>query len=93
MYHIVKTKTKKFQVVLVGVNEEPLSTSELLNSKQASIKNIRAQCEENGAVVANYQDDTLKTPIAVKRNFIEESFETLPTVPKYIPGKNPNKKK
>lgn len=93
MYHIVKTKSKKFQVVLVGKNREPLSTSELLNSKQSSMKNIKAQCEQNGAVCASYQDDTLKIPVAFSRNFIEESFTTLTTFPKYIPGKNPKKKK
>jgi hypothetical protein len=35
--------TRRWRVVLIGYNGEPLSTSEHLNSKQAALANIAAQ--------------------------------------------------
>jgi hypothetical protein len=58
MVHIVKTKTG-FMVVTVAKNGEPLSTSEVLSSKQKCWTNVKAQIkafenQNNGIYV---QDD------------------------------------
>lgn len=43
MLHIKKSKDGKFYVVATGSNSEPLTTSEMLKSKQAAWVNIKAQ--------------------------------------------------
>ncbi len=95
MYHISRSQSKEkpFQVSLTAENGELLS-HHLLKTKQACIKNIKAQCGENSVSKANIQDNTLKTPYAHRFNFNENRREyPLETVTPYIPGKNPVKKK
>jgi uncharacterized protein YegP (UPF0339 family) len=93
MHHIVKTKSGKFQVVLVAKNGEPLSISETLNSKQAAFKNIAAQVSVTGNILFYAQDDTTKTPFVYKvyQDGGRNQTEDLPSQSKYIPGKNPKK--
>ena len=92
-YHIVKTRSKKFYVVLVGKNGEPLSTSELLNSKQAAFKNVKAQIASTDNIYSYVQDDTIRTPLVYKIhiNGDKELTDDVPVLPRYIPKKNPKK--
>lgn len=65
MIIIKKSANKKFYVVITGENGEPLSTSELLNSKQAAWKNIKAQWDQflfvdSRDIENSIQDDTKK---------------------------------
>lgn len=93
MYHIAKTKSKKFQVVLVGKNGEPLSTTEILNSKQAAFKNIARQVDSIDNCFNYAQDDTSKN-IIVYRVFYDGRREVAnghKVKPKYTPGKNPKR--
>lgn len=65
MIQIKKSIDKKFYVVVTGENNEVLSTSETLNSKQAAWKNIHAQCKmfqkPDTLNMDLVQDDTLKS--------------------------------
>lgn len=99
MYHIVKSKSKTqpFQVVLVGDNGEPLSASELLKSKQAAWKNVKAvMCsvfsEGDVDCFCLVQDDTLKFPKAYRLYNTGRKDAYLTVKPKYIAGKNPKRK-
>ncbi len=87
MYHIVKTKSKKFQVVLVGENGEPLSTSEILNTKQSAFKNISAQAKIIETLWLICQDDTT-TKVYKVYNDGKKEISKISSVPKYIPGNN-----
>lgn len=90
MYHIVKTKSKKFQIVLVGKNGEPLSTSELLNSKQAAFKNVLAQIKATVNPMVYIQDDTIKGTLVylMWSDGSKHITNDVPLTPKYVPGKN-----
>lgn len=61
MIHISKSKDKKFYVTVVGENNEILSTSETLNSKQEAWKNIAAQWDM-WQEACSVMDNTLKKP-------------------------------
>ncbi len=93
MYHIVKTKSKKFQVVLVGKNGEPLSTSETFSRKERAFKNVSAQASviDDGWFIC--QDDTTFKVWKVYAGGNKEEAGHIDPSPKYIPGKNPKKKK
>lgn len=94
MLHIVKTKTGKFQVVFVAKNGEPLSTSELLNTKQSAFKNAISQISLSMSCYPFVQDDTGVTPmIYTIQGSKKHLSDDLPLYPKYIAGKNPKKKK
>lgn len=101
MYHIVKTKSKEqpFQVINVDSgNGKVINTSETLKSKQAAFKNIIANMDtvysaSNECFSVHVQDDTLNLPVAFElRDDGKKSYTVVPG-PKYIPGKNPKKKK
>ena len=95
MYHIVKTKSKTqpFQVVLIGRNSKVLSSSETFKTSRSCIRNIKAQCSIHGTGIATIQYDYLKIITAVRTNF-NNGYEVLVTPKaKYIPGKNPKKRK
>lgn len=62
MIHICKSKkTKEFYVVVTGNNNEILSTSELLKTKQSAWKNIRAQINQFSSSSCLVQDNTLRS--------------------------------
>lgn len=63
MIHIKRSTDKKFYVTLTGENGEPLSTSEMLSSKQKTWKNIRAQCIAFESLEMNVIDATFKKPV------------------------------
>lgn len=94
MYHIVKSKTG-YQVVAIAGNGEVLSTSEVLKSKQRCITNLKslAKLSISGCMYL-FQDDTLKYPVVkmIDRYGIYPTDMEIPE-PKYIPGKNPVKKR
>ncbi len=78
MIHIVKSKkTGQFMVIVTGNNNEKLSTSELLKTKQSAIKNIRAQLKELNGDSCYVQDNTIKK-IAVVRvySYVSKHGET-----------------
>lgn len=97
MYHIVKTKSKKFQVVNLAHNGKVINSSEELNSKQAAHKNIIANMgsvfiDANPAMYCSVQDDTVKEPKAYTLFDSGEMESDIDAEPKYVPGKNPKKK-
>lgn len=70
MIHIHRSVDKKFYVTVVAENGETLSTSEMLNSKQAAWKNIKAQAAEFAS--HNWQDvtdNTGKKPVKYEYQF------------------------
>lgn len=92
MYHITKTKSGKFMVVLVGKNGEPLNTSEEFPTKQGAKRNIEAVATviKEGIL---FQDDTLKYPQVYVVDISGKIWGAITDPdPKYIPGKNPQKK-
>lgn len=102
MYHIVrpksKTKSKKFQVVNLSSNGEPINSSEILDSKQACETNIIANkestnIEKKEVMYFLVQDDTKRTPEAYTLLSTGERETDIVAEPRYIPGKNPKKKK
>lgn len=100
MYHIVKTKSKKFQVVLIGDNGEVLSTSEHFTRKEKAFKNAHAQIDlvyeekETDRLYGFVQDDTPTKSLRYKLYDNGNKVKTdVNPVDKYIPGKNPKKKK
>ena len=92
MYHIVKLKTG-YQVVAIAGNGEVLSTSEILKSKPACIKNLKAIEKYSSIYGILFQDDTKKQPVVLKLHLGVISKADITAEPKYIPGKNPVKKK
>lgn len=96
MLHITKTKKGMFQVVLVGKNGEPLSTSELFPRKQAAKKNVLAQL--SAVKEKEFQDDTEKDP---RVRIVDDGDGVIDVMDGeeyrrasiYIPGKNPKNKK
>lgn len=98
MIHITKTKTG-FTVNAIGINGELISASEVLASKQNAWKNISALMVATNTYGMRVQDDTL--PVA-KPYYIEQDIhgqrkvtktvQISKPIPKYIPGKNRNKK-
>jgi uncharacterized protein YegP (UPF0339 family) len=96
MYHIIKTRSKKepYAVVLIGANGELLSRSENFTRKQAAWKNIYAQVVQNNSIGAYAQDDTLYTCLVYGLIMDGRKYRTYSAPkPKYIPGKNPKKRK
>lgn len=100
MYHIVNTKSKThpFQVINVDAgNGEVINTSQGLKSKQAAFKNIIANMGTVYPIIHSrksvcVQDDTLTKQKAYIL-FEDGIKEPMESVLKYIPGKNPKKKK
>lgn len=95
MYHLVKnkSKTKPFTLVLVGDNGEPLNSG-VFKTKQACFKNVQAvMVTLNMTSPRGLQDDTVKP--SVRWDVSQENYtkSQLGVHPKYIPGKNPKKKK
>jgi uncharacterized protein YegP (UPF0339 family) len=97
MLHICRSaKTKEFYVVVLGRNGEVLSTSELLKSKAAAIKNVKAQVksffgEENDDAVT-FQDDTFpKSKMFYTYKGKHYTSSVLPH-PIYTPSKKSKKK-
>ena len=98
MYHIVKSKSKKFQVVNLANNGKVINDSEELNSRQACHKNIisnkdSVNLEENEVMHFRVQDDTKKVPEAYTLFSTGEKETDIPAEPKYVHGRNPSKKK
>jgi uncharacterized protein YegP (UPF0339 family) len=103
MYYITKTKskTRPFQVVNVDIgNFEVINTSQLLKSRQACKKNIIANMDtvfnddSDLPFYVGVQDDTLKKPVSYFMNDDGDVFAPKEAeFPKYIPGRNPKKKK
>ena len=94
MYHIVKTKSKKFQVVNIAANGKVINSSEVLNSKQSCHKNIIANMDsvfidDSGLCYVCVQDDTGEAPIAYTLFDTGEMETDIAARPKYRPGKNP----
>ena len=96
-YHIThsKSKTKPFNVVLVGNNGEPMSSHQLA-SNQSAWKNVKSQIKQlNGSDFV--QDDTAGK-LVCRLYFYEHSSKTVKAgatsspMPRYIPGRNPKKK-
>ncbi len=92
MYHITKTKSGKFMVVLVGKNGEPLNTSEQFPTKQGAKRNLKAVATvmQEGIL---FQDDTFKSPSVYVVDVNGKIWHGMSDPdPRYIPGKNPKKK-
>jgi hypothetical protein len=102
MFHLVKTrsKVKPFSVVLLSENGEVLNEHRL-KTKQACFKNLVAVMDNIKVVKGNFtawvdvQDDTVTSMLGYKvyNNGDVVLVEGYDPKPKYIPGKNPSKKK
>jgi uncharacterized protein YegP (UPF0339 family) len=96
MLHLTKRKDGKFEVVNVGENGEMLSTTTQGFEKKAECyKNMIAQSKPFNGFHLFFQDDT-HVKISVYVLYFDgskEKYEIQNPQPKYIPGKNPRKKK
>lgn len=97
MIHITRSKTG-YMVVAIASNGEVLSTSEVLKSKPACWKNIKATAIAYGTEDLHVQDDTTKLTsvfrlVILCNNEWHMSLSLVPSEPKYIPGKNTKRKK
>lgn len=98
-YHITRSpRSKKYYAVLLNEKGEVLSETQLLTRKENVFRNIVAQIDEIYApaneIHAVVQDDSV-TPMK-KYNLYDDGRREKndsPLFPKYIPGKNPKKKK
>jgi uncharacterized protein YegP (UPF0339 family) len=89
MIHICRSaKTKQFYVVTLAKNGEVLSTSELLKSKSACLKNILSQMDAFSCITVHFQDDTLKKPLLYNLfGDKSKSVSKFPPHPIYTPSK------
>jgi uncharacterized protein YegP (UPF0339 family) len=92
MYHICKSKSG-FMVVLVANNGEPLSTSQVLSSKQKAWGNVKSQLSVITTGDVRVQDDTLTEAKVYLYDWGGCKLETCNPSPKYVPGKNKKKLK
>jgi len=94
MIHISKTKKGLFIVVTVANNGAVTNTTETLSSKAKCYKNIRATMKQWEADLVNVQDDTTTEPgVWAISHTSREYLPDMKAEPRYIPGKNPKRKK
>lgn len=103
MYRIVKSKsnTQPFQVVQTGKNGKVITQSETMSSKAKCFKNILASLGDIGllhshtytSVFVVVNDEIGKSCVAYELFADGAKFKMSDQYARYIPGKNPKKKK